>query len=26
VPELAAELQALEAKLIDLHPIVKNCV
>ena len=26
VPELAAELAALEAKLIDLHPIVKNCV
>jgi len=26
VPELATELAALEAKLIDLHPIVKNCV
>src|SRR6266550_686675 len=26
VPELAAELKALEAKLIDLHPVVKNCV
>ncbi len=26
VPQLAAELQALEAKLIDLHPIVTNCV
>jgi predicted RecB family nuclease len=26
VPELSAELAALEAKLIDLHPIVKNCV
>jgi len=26
VPQLAAELEALEAKLIDLHPIVKNCV
>ena len=26
VPELAAELVALEAKLIDLHPVVKNCV
>ena len=26
VPELAAELAGLEAKLIDLHPIVKNCV
>jgi len=26
VPELAAELAALEAKLIDLHPVVKNCV
>jgi predicted RecB family nuclease len=25
-PELAAELAALEAKLIDLHPVVKNCV
>jgi predicted RecB family nuclease len=26
VPELAAELAALEAKLIDLHPVVKNGV
>jgi predicted RecB family nuclease len=26
VPELATELAALEAKLVDLHPIVKNCV
>ena len=26
VPELAGELAALEAKLIDLHPVVKNCV
>jgi predicted RecB family nuclease len=26
VPELAAELAALEAKLIDLFPVVKNCV
>jgi hypothetical protein len=26
VPELATELRALEAKLIDLHPVVKNCV
>src|SRR5204863_6960753 len=26
VPELATELSALEAKLIDLHPVVKNCV
>src|SRR5256712_5794609 len=26
VPELAAELAALEAKLIDLHPVGKNCV
>src|SRR6266540_1716963 len=26
VPELAAELATLEAKLIDLHPVVKNCV
>jgi len=26
VPELSAELAALEAKLIDLHPVVKNCV
>jgi hypothetical protein len=26
VPELASELAALEAKLIDLHPVVKNCV
>src|SRR6266550_3499481 len=26
VPQLSAELAALEAKLIDLHPIVKNCV
>src|SRR2546427_1307552 len=26
VPELGAELAALEAKLIDLHPVVKNCV
>ncbi len=26
VPELAVELAALEAKLIDLHPVVKNCV
>src|SRR2546426_2486953 len=26
VPELSAELAALEGKLIDLHPVVKNCV
>src|SRR2546430_1293083 len=26
VPALSAELAALEAKLIDLHPLVKNCV
>ncbi len=26
VPGLATELAALEAKLIDLHPVVKNCV
>ena len=26
VPDLAAELAALEAKLIDLHPVVRNCV
>src|SRR6266571_3451062 len=26
VPDLAGELAALEAKLIDLHPVVKNCV
>jgi len=26
VPGLASELAALEAKLIDLHPVVKNCV
>jgi predicted RecB family nuclease len=26
VPELAAELATLEAKLIDLHPVVKDCV
>jgi len=26
VPELAEELAALEAKLLDLHPVVKNCV
>src|SRR5207247_10473883 len=26
VPELATELAALEAKLIDLHPGAKNCV
>jgi len=26
VPELAADLAALEAKLIDLYPVVKNCV
>jgi predicted RecB family nuclease len=26
VPALAADLAALEAKLIDLHPVVKNCV
>src|SRR5436190_14431355 len=26
VPELSAELAALEAKLIDLHPLEKNCV
>ena len=26
VPHLAGELAALEAKLIDLHPVVKNCV
>jgi hypothetical protein len=26
VPELATELGTLEAKLLDLHPVVKNCV
>ncbi len=26
VPDLADELAALEAKLLDLHPVVKNCV
>jgi predicted RecB family nuclease len=26
VPELTKGLEALEAKLIDLHPVVKNCV
>jgi predicted RecB family nuclease len=26
VPDLATELAALEAMLIDLHPVVKNCV
>jgi len=26
VPQLANELAALEAKLIDLHPVIKNCV
>src|SRR5437879_139459 len=26
VPDLAAGLAGLEAKLIDLHPVVKNCV
>ena len=26
VPHLANELAALEAKLIDLHPVMKNCV
>lgn len=26
VPDLADELAALEAKLIDLHPVIKNCV
>jgi len=26
VPDLATELAALEAKLVDLHPVVKNCV
>jgi hypothetical protein len=26
VPALAPELGALEAKLLDLHPVVKNCV
>jgi predicted RecB family nuclease len=26
VPDLASELKALEDKLIDLHPVVKNCV
>ncbi|HET7296920.1 MAG TPA: DUF2779 domain-containing protein, partial [Gemmatimonadales bacterium] len=26
VPDLASELAALEAKLIDLHPVVRNCV
>ncbi len=26
VPDLVAELEALEAKLIDLYPVVKNCV
>jgi Domain of unknown function(DUF2779) len=26
VPQLADELTALEAKLIDLHPVIRNCV
>jgi predicted RecB family nuclease len=26
VPDLAGELAALEAKLLDLHPVMKNCV
>jgi len=26
VPQLAAELAALQAKLIDLHPVMRNCV
>jgi len=26
VPDLAKELAALESKLVDLHPVVKNCV
>ena len=26
VPHLARELEALEEKLVDLHPVVKNCV
>jgi predicted RecB family nuclease len=26
VPHLAAELAALEAKLLDLHPVMRNCV
>jgi|SRR5690348_94777 len=26
VPGLAKELAALEAKLLDLHPVIKNCV
>lgn len=26
VPHLAEQLSALEAKLLDLHPVVKNCV
>jgi uncharacterized protein DUF2779 len=26
VPQLAAELVALQAKLIDLHPVMRNCV
>ena len=26
VPGLASDLEALEAKLLDLHPVVKNCV
>jgi predicted RecB family nuclease len=26
VPQLADELAALEAKLLDLHPVIKNCV
>lgn len=26
VPQLADELAALEAKLIDLHPLIRNCV
>jgi len=26
VPDFAAQLAALEAKLLDLHPVVKNCV
>ena len=26
VPDLAPELAALEQKLLDLHPVVKNCV
>jgi uncharacterized protein DUF2779 len=26
VPQLAAELAALQAKLLDLHPVMRNCV